>query len=263
MNSWQFAQQIKFELEKVAWPTGTQSVVFGAKGSVAVFAGVPSEEQIPPGFPWCLISIDGGDADEAHPEFITQTYTLLCAADATGDPMGEFSLIGGSVADKGRSVGRGVLEVVERVRAAVGNLTGIDGAQIQLSLSSTGSPSPIGQTRHLTLHEQSLTALCTSTLNYVAPQKLQHDGDDWTWQGPHVSDRFDFLQYRLVRKSGTSPSTDPSDGTTVFTGEATTFTGVATAGNTYTIFADYNARSGATVDGSSSSEVGSFVVVTV
>ena len=254
------AQQLKHELETVVWPTGSGDLVFGGRG-VHVFAGTPNEDQIPPGFPWCLVGIDNGEADVDSPEFITQGYTLLIAAEVAGDPLGEFSIIGGSVADLGKSVGRGVGEVAERVRFAVGNLIGIDGAQIMVSATSTGSPTPLGRGRHLVLDEMSLTALCTSSLHYTAPQSLAVVSGTWTWLGPHCSDRFDFLQYRLVSKTGIVPSTDPTDGTVEYTGTAATVDVVAASGKTFTIFADYNARGGSSVDGSSDPEVGSYVVV--
>ena len=260
MNPWQLAQQLKAELQAVTWPTGSAEVVFGTYG-VHVFAGSPTEDQIPPDFPWVLVGIDNAEADEDHPEFLTQGYTLLSAADVAGDPLGEHGIIGGSVADLGASVGRGVSEVAERVRAAVENLTGADGAKILVSAVSTGSPTPFGRGKHLVLDEHTLTALCTSTLHYAAPQLLQLSGSLWTWNGPHCSDRFDFLQYRLVEKTGSTASSTPSDGTVVYTGTTANVTFATTSGRTYTVFADYNARGAATVEGSSDSEVGSFRVV--
>ena len=254
------SQQLKFALQTVVWPTGSGAVVFGDRG-VFVFAGTPTEEQIPSGFPWCLVGIDGGEADESHPELITQGYTLLMAAEVAGDPLGEHSIIGGSVADLGRSVGRGVGEVAERARAAVENLVGSDGATIMVSASSTGTPSPLGRQLHIVLDELSLSVLCTSRAYYAPPQILAAASGTWTWSGGHCSSRFDFLQYRLVEKAGTTASTDPTDGTVVYTGTPATYVGAATSGNTYTCFADYNARGSSTVDDSSEPEVGSYLVV--
>jgi hypothetical protein len=64
-----------------------------------------------------------------------------------------------------------------------------------------------------------------------------------------------------VQKSGSTPSTDPSDGTVIYTGTAPTLTGLAVVGNTYTVFADYDARGNNIVDGSSSPVVGSYRAV--
>ena len=260
MNPAQMAQQIKHKLTTVAWPGGSTDVVFGLK-AVHVFAGSPTEAQIPPGFPWCLVSIESGEADEDHPEFITQNYRLISAVNVAGDPLGAHAIVGGAVSELGKSAGRGIAEIAERVRAAVGNLLGSDGAKIMLSLSSTGTPETLGDGRHLTMDSLTLTALCTSGLHYAAPQIIAHDGTDWTWTGSHCSDRFDFKQYRLVRKSGSSASTSPSDGTVVYTGTPATFTGVKTTANTYTVFADYSARKQTDViEGSSDPEIGSYLV---
>jgi hypothetical protein len=265
MNPWQLAQQLKNELQTVVWPSGSGDLVFGTR-SVHVFAGTPNEEQIPPGFPWCMVGIGTGDADDSHPEFIVQQFTILTAAEVAGDPQGEFALIGGSVADLGKSAGRGVGEIADRVRAAVQNLTGADGVQLLVSSVSTGSPTPIGRGRHLVIDELTVSALCTSQPFYTAPQRLNHNGTAWSWTGTQCSNRFDFLQFRMYSKSGALPSTAPGDGTLVYSGAPAGFTGTSTTGLTYTVFADYNAR-GATlvgstpvIEGSSSPEVGSYKV---
>lgn len=259
MNSWQFALQIQSLLEAAVWPTGNAELVFGAQGqSVAVFAGEPTPSDIPPGFPWCLVGVDDGAHDTDHPEFIEQGFTLITGVEVAGDPLGEFSMVGSSVSDLGSSAGRGVLEVTERVRTAVQDLTGIDGAKILLSASTTGSPAPLGPGRHLALGALSLTALCTSALHYAAPQEIAEAADAWSWEGSQCSSRWDFNQYRLVRKTGSAPQT-PSDGTVVYTGTLAAAAHTPVSGDTYTIFADYHARaglSGSTVDGSSSAVVG-------
>ena len=266
MNPWQMAQQIKHKLTTVAWTVGATDVVFGTRG-VHVFAGRPTEEQIPAGFPWALVGIDGGNADPDHPEFITQTYSILSAADVAGDPMGEQAIIGGSAANLGKSVGRGVGEIAERIRSAVGDLVGSDGSKVLLSLTSTGSPTPIGRGRHLVLDEHTLTALCTSSLHYAAPQHLaltSGSADAWTWQGAHCSDRFDFIQYRFYEH--TSIMTGPgaaASGTPVlvYTGTSAAATRTKVTGRYYHVFADYASRKqSGVIEGNSSVEVGSYRV---
>ena len=270
MNPWQMAKQIQAELRLVSWAAGATNKVFGAR-NVHAIAGDPTEEHTHPGFPFALIRIDTGEADADHPELITQGYTILTAVNVDGDPLGSHAILGGARSNIGKSVGRGILEVGERVRSAVQNLLGIDGATIKISTSTTGSPKRLGLPAHVVLDELNLSAMVTSTLHYTAPQQLNHSSGDWTWAGGtqgggtgHVASRFDFLQYRLLRKSGSSPSSSPSDGTVVTTQTTTTFTGAASAGNTYTIFADYRARSGdSAIDGSSDPEVGAYKVIPV
>jgi hypothetical protein len=263
MNPLQMAQQIKHKLQQVAWLTGSQEVVFGTQqAQVVIFSGRPTLQQIPPAFPWCLVGIDSGEADEDHPGFIRQNFTLMTAAEVAGDPLGEFAMIGGSTPDIGKSANRGVGELAARVRAAVEDLTGADGARLQLSTVSTGTPRDLGEGKHIVLDEHTVTGLCTSQLHYDAPQELAHDGTDWTWEGTHCSNRFDFYIFYFLEKAGTSPSTSVSDGTLLQANSATSYTGAATSGNTYTVFATYHGRDTVSVeDNSDGDTVGCYKVV--
>lgn len=258
MNPWQMALQIRHELRTVTWTGG--EVVFGSRGAV-IYAGTPNEKQFPPAFPWVLVGLGSGTMDPDHPDYITQTFGLMVAANVVGDPMGEFALMGSSSQSNTSSAGRGVLEVAERARFAVQSLTGADGAQVLVSGASTGGPFPLGQTgRHIAVQEFSLTALCTSQLHYAAPQQIAHDGTTWTWTGTHCASRFDFLRYRLTRKSGSSPSSTPTDGTILYEGTSPSFAAPKDTGYTYTVFADYSPRGKSDAEGSSSAEVGSYLV---
>ena len=261
MNDWQLSQQLKRELQTVMWSSGAASRVFGERG-VVVFAGTPSADQIPPAFPWCLIGIGTGTADESEPDLIEQSYDLFVGCQVMGDPMGQNAILGGPVATLTSSTNRGVLETCERALFAVGKLTGADGAAVVVSTVSTDSPSLPDEPRHLAVRQFSVSALCTRGLYYAAPQQLDHDANanQWTWEGVHCSDRFDFLRYRLIRKSDGNPSLQPTDGTEVYSGTTASYTGDKTSGNTYTCFAEYDARGRGTVDDFSDPEVGSYVV---
>jgi hypothetical protein len=254
------AQQIKAELQAVAWLDGSAEVVFGAR-SVFVFAGAPpNEDAIPPGFPFALVTIDSGAMDEDAPELIDQSFSIITAAEVAGDPLGEFAVIGSSRADLGKSAGAGVAEVAERVRAAVQDLTGADGAKVLLSASATGAPVSLGRGKHLAFDELTLTAVCTSQPHYAAPQQLAKASDVWTWVGPHCSDRFDFLQYRLGYVAGSTPASDPGSATIVYTGSAATTTHTPVAGRAYSIWADYDPRgTGSVAHSSDGSLVGAYL----
>ena len=260
MNPFQMALQIREELRTIAWPTGSADVVFGTH-RVAVFVGTPTEEQIPPGFPWCLVGLSNGDPDEDAPELIEQQFALVTGVEVAGDPLGEFAMIGGSVAELGKSAGRGLLEIEERVRAAVQDLTGEDGAKIILSASSYGPPTLLGRQLHLAWSEITLTALCTSALHYAAPQVLARSGTTWTWEGTHVSDRFDFRRYTLGYVAGATPvETIAELDTVVYQDTAATTTHTVVASQAYSVFAEYNARGAASTEGESDGrEVGAFL----
>lgn len=257
MNPWQMAQQIKRLLETVRW-SASGDVVFGDHGSVAVFAGAPTEEQIPPGFPWCLVGIADAEVDPDDPGLLTQQFRLMIAAEVAGDRMGEHAILGGGAQALGKSAGRGVGEVSERVRSAVQALTGADGAKILVSAISLGAPTAIGRGRHLAMEEVTVSALCTSAKHFAAPQHLRWVNPSWVWEGSHCAARFDFYRYRLVRKTGTAPPIDADDGTVLYTGTEPTWTGVRANGYTYGVFADYNSRGVASVEGTSGPEVGSY-----
>lgn len=264
MNPYQMAMQLRHLLQQATWGDDLD-LVFGANGSVAVFAGLPTEDQIPPGFPWALVGIDSAEMDPDDPDLLRQRFGIMVAAEVAGDRMGELSLIGGAVSGLTGSAGRGLAEVMSRARAAVSKLTGHDGARILVSGVSTNAPQALGRGRHLSMAQIDLEALCTSDPHYTAPQHLRHSGGSWRWYGAHCSARFDFQQFRLVRKAGSTPPSSPSDGTVLYTGPLTSWTGAATTGNTYAIFADYNSRgsggAGQTVEASSEPEVGAYRVV--
>lgn len=263
MNPRQMALQIRHELRSVTWDGGSGEVVFGQRG-VHVYAGSsPTEEQLPPGFPFALVSIDNGTADPDHPELLEQGFTVVVVAEVTGDTMGELAIVGGGNVggDRGRSANRGSEELVERARFAVQDLTGYDGARILLTGTATGSPVSLGRGKHLAMSDVSLSALCTSQPHYSAPQEIGYTGSGSVliaWNGAPCASRFDFLQYRLVEKAGTSPSTDPSDGTVIYTGTTPSTTQTLVAGRYYTVFADYDSHGYGTVEGSSSPEVGTY-----
>ena len=250
------SQQLKAELQAVVWTGGSAEKVFGDDG-VKVFSGVPTEDQFPDGFPFCVVGLDSGVHDGDHPELIFHGFNVIGCVNTVGDQLGEFAMIGGSVEELGKSVGRGILEIDERIRSAVQNLLGSDGAKIMLSASSVGSPGLMGAGRHLAYSSLRVDAWCTSELHYASPQEIVINAGDITWVGAHCSDRFDFLQYRVFAKTGTAHSTSPSDGTLQYTGTAATFSIVAASNVTYTAFADYNARGGSSIDGSSNPEIGS------
>ncbi len=259
MNPWQMAQQLKHLLEQARWPTGSGDLIFGsATQRIAVFSGTPTDRQIPPAFPWCLIEIAEAEADEDSPDLLTQTFRLIVAAEVAGDRMGEAAVIGGAAPNLGKSAGRGVTELASEVRRTVGSLTGMDGARVIVSAASSGPVAPLSTGGHVAMADVSLRAMCTSLPHYAAPQRLRYNVTRWEWDGDHCAARYDFLRYRVLRKNGTHPSSNPSDGTVVYTGTEARWTGSQISGQIYTVFAQYNSRGGTAVEASSDPDVGSY-----
>jgi len=258
VNGLQMAEQLKFRLATVVWPSGSGQVVFGSRG-VYVFAGTPNEEQIPPGFPWALVSIGRGTPDREQPTLLDQPYTIVTAAEVAGDPLGEMTLIGGPLASDGigRSANRGVLEIAERVHACIADLTGADGAPIVVALSGPGAPSPLGKGRHCVLHEHEVRALVTTEFCYAAPQNLRvSGGTGLAWSAAHCWARYDYVDTVVVAKAGSAP-TSVSDGSIVYTDSARAGAWSGPIGtNKHSVFARYNARSRTVAAFASPYEVG-------
>ena len=109
MNPYQMAMQLRHVLRTIAWTTGAEDVVFGERG-VTAFAGRPTVEQVPPGYPFCMVAIGTGTTDPDAMDVLTQQFELIYAVEVAGDPLGEHAIIGSSTANLGKSVGRGLLE---------------------------------------------------------------------------------------------------------------------------------------------------------
>lgn len=263
MNDWQLAQQIKYELQRATWPSGTREVVFGDR-SVYCFAGGPATEDVhPPGFPFALVTVAGGTPDPDDPDLIEQQFTVAVAAEVAGDPLGEHAVIGGSRADYGSSQGAGILEIGERVRSVVQKLTAYDGAAVVVSGSGTGALANLGQQgKQIALSEFTVTAMCTSQPRYTAPQELRVSGGTWSWEGAWTSSRFDFLEYHLGYVSGSDPVTRYADlDATVYQGTDLSVYEPPIAGRTYHLFAVYNGHGATTAAAYSDPELGSFLIL--
>jgi len=260
------AQQLKYMLQTVEWPDGDAEVVFGSRG-VTIFAGRPTLEQIPPGFPFAMVSIGTGLIDQDHPDLLQQNFEILYAVNVGGDPLGEFAMIGSSTANIGHSAGRGLLEIQERVRSAIENLVDASGVKIVVQQTSIEAPTQMAPGQHIAIGADTVSAICTRAPYYAAPQNLQVSSDTWTWDGDHCSSRFDFIQYRLAYASGATPPTltpatpAPEEATVAYTGTTATTTQTAGTGRAWVIVADYGSRSSGTVEGTSSTIVGSWVQV--
>lgn len=257
MNSWQMAQQLKHVLGAAEWADGSGEVVFGPN-SVIVFAGAPTEEEIPAGFPFALITIEDGTPDPDAPSLIVQGFRIAAVVEAAGDPMGEHAMIGSARADLGKSGGAGLLEVSERVRAAVQAMTGFDGAAIVVTATRIGTPTVLGKGRHAVVGEFSLDALCTSQPFHAAPQQVARQANTIRWRGDHCEARFDWLRYRIAWAAGTTPPATPGAGTVVYTGTAREAAVTIVAGRAYAVFADYDPRGTGSPASSSSPVVGSY-----
>lgn len=263
MNTWQIVQQLKYALQRVTWPGGSQDAVFGSAG-VYVTAGPMTSEQHPTAFPFALISVEGGAPDAEDPGLIEQQITVVTAVRVRGDGMGEFAVIGGARGDIGKSAGAGATEVAARVRTAIETLTRYDGGAMLVSGTGTTAPSKLEGQEHIAYDSFAVTALCTSDEHYTAPQTLKRSGGDiWTWDADSASNRFDFKEFDFGYVTGDEPVSSPLDAswnsleTTTYGMSSQTYT----PGRVYQVFATYNPRStSATATHYSAPERGSYLV---
>lgn len=251
MNARQMAQQIRHVLATMTWPESPNALVFGARLSFVV-AGPPTEDELPGAFPFVLVNATGGGSDPDDPNLSEEEFSVLTVTDVSGGRMGEQSVVGGAKSTLGTSANRGVLELDERVRAALQDLRGIDGAALQLSATGPGSTVQLGRGRHLAIGESNFTGWVTGAPSYTHPTRLAVAGSTWTWKGDQCSNRFDFIQYRLGFVAGAIPAQSPSDlDTTIYTGTAPTASVLPVTGKAYSVFAEYGSRGGTAIEGAS------------
>lgn len=262
MNPWQLTQQLQHNLQIVRWATGARQVVFGTSG-VHVYAGTPpSDEEHPPAFPFCLVTIDSATPDEDSPDLLEQQMTVVVAVRSSGDPLGAHAVIGGPRTNTGTSAGAGIAEVSERAHAAIGDLSSYDGAASIVSATNASSPQPLGRGKHVAFQQITVTAMCTTLPFYTSPEQLQVNADTWQWDGHDCEQRYDFMGYRLGFVSGDTPveTADQLEGV-VYTGTNTQAVHNPISGRTYQVFADYSPRKTGVIGYSSITQRGSFIVL--
>jgi hypothetical protein len=259
MNPWQMAQQLRFALQNVRWEDGAAEPVFG-EHSVRLYTGAPAPDALPPGFPLAFVTLEEATADETHPGLLSQGFSVAVAVEVAGDAYGQNAVMGGARANLGRSAGAGVAEVSERVRAAIQDLDAYDGARIQVSGTGMSAPQML-EHRHVVFDSFRVQVLCTSQPDYTAPQEFRLVGGIARWRGEFCGNRFDFLQYRMGYKAGSTPAADPSElDSVLYTGTADeAVTGDPEPNRVYSVFADYDPRGTGSPALSSSALVGSWV----
>lgn len=263
MNARQMAQQIRAVLAAATWPESGGELVFGDR-QVYVVAGAPDDKELPPSAPFALVHLGVGTADPDDPNLIAQEFTVLTVSDVPGGRMGEAALVGGSKSSGGSSANRGVLELNDRVRAALKDLRGADGANLFLHTSATGAPIRLGAGRHAAVGETRFSGWVTAEPEFEPPSRFALSGSTWSWDGSACEARFDFVQYRFGYKNGSVPASSPDDPgfVTLETPTSSPYVRNPGAGLAYSIFAEYSQRGRADfLDGSSrGDEIGAFLL---
>lgn len=267
MNVWQHALEYRARLAAVRWADGLQELVFGEVG-VRIVSVQPNTDDLPEGWPWCLVIIGSGSADDDEPDLITQTFSIVPCALVEGDPMGEHALIGGARegSEVGTSAMRGVLELEERVRSAVADLTGADGTPVKVSAAGSGGSEPLAPGLHIAFRPMEVEAVCTGSLEWRPPHTLQSvvvgPNVNLSWLKPNVL--HGYVEDVVVRKAGSVPPADVTDGTEVYRGTADNTVDAPGVGTwAYAVFAGYSMVGGTTSQVYSSVLPGTTRVATV
>lgn len=240
MNPAQMLRQIRKVLQEAVWPDGSASVVVGR--GVYATAGFDPED-VPPRFPFVMLSLGSPTPDKDDPSLIDQEFIIEPVVGVEGDEFGENALIGGPRANAGKSAGRGLAEIESPLLGAVTLLLGADGTPIVLRYSGAPQVSALPDDRHILHRAHVVRCLCTVAPEYepirnlvVAQGAAGHATA--TWKNP--SARFDYRRTILVRKAGATAPASVTDGTQVYLGTLETFDDACGAGTfSWQAFAAY------------------------
>lgn len=252
MNLYQFVRQAKYLLKAETWPDGSAQRVF-APESVRVTAGPLDPEATDLRFPLCLIEPGEPEADPTDPDLVRLRITVSVAAQMEGGDVAERVLVGGPrTTGQGVSIGRGVLELAERVQSCLGRLTGIDGVRAVMRHLGGPAATPLGDGGYLAAQSMTFEALGTTTPHYenhrfLAASDRTGGVARLTWVlAPARFDMFDGSGTRLkpvIRyASGATAPTSVSGGTGVTIASATDETVDVTTGAgtfSFSLFAAY------------------------
>ncbi len=253
MNVWQIVRQLKYLLLQRQWE-GSGSDVFQDNSVVITVA--PDEQAlavlIPP---IALIRPLGAQSDPMHdeePDLILQSMAVRLSVTVPGDPLGQSALIGGGRQSQTDSRGRGLLEVEEELYASIGSLNTINGVVIYSRAKSEAEAELDEDNRYSCIRSYLFDALATAdrfyhpVMGFVATDNAASTFCDLNWTSAPM--RFDSRGVRILRKSGSSPATNPTDLSATIVADGSAFPAVAgywrdrpgTGTYSYTIWVTYD-----------------------
>lgn len=243
MNVWQAAHQLKYLLDASVWSDPPTERVFGA---VRVTPVVDDRVLLDLRFP--LVLIDPGDespdADEGMIEDVSFELTLIQAAE--GQDPAVAALMGGPRSrGAGSSLGRGVLELQEPLKAAVARLTGADGMRAVCRYRGASAAQEMAGMGYVVARRYRVEVSAHAVRHYEAPRYVKATGGAGqvalTWTAP--PSRWDFHGLVLRRAAGSTAPATPQAGTDVPvdpTATSITVTGLAAGAHSFALFAAYD-----------------------
>lgn len=217
MNTWQVCKQLKFLLLARKWennPAG--EFVFNQQGVVVTVGPTDHafQSMIPP---FALLKPGSALSDPSYdeaPDLIQQALAILIGVVIPGDPYGESALMGSNRQGQTDSRGRGLLELEEEVYAAIELLNQIEGVEIQSRAKSEAGAEMIDETRYSAFRELDFEIITSTTRsyppvrNFTATDATGGDADLSLYLPPT---RYDTRNIKILRVSGSTPTTDPTD----------------------------------------------------
>lgn len=208
-------------LQAAVWP-GSSTPIFAPES--VVVATTESDMDVLDAhtvLPLAVIALSGGSADPAfrdEPGYWEHQVDVVLAVKNSGDRKGEAPVMGSAREGTTDSRGRGVLEIVEPVLAALELLNVQDG--ITVACVSQGEQAtrrdPSDGTVYA-LQGLSFSVSCARERYYPAPRRLVASPTSGevalSWENPPA--RFDRLRVVLRRASGAVAPSSPSAGTGV------------------------------------------------
>ena len=278
MNVWQVCKQIKYLLQQRKWENDASgSFVFNAN-SVNVTVG-PMEQAFSTMItPVALIRPGAATSDPTHdeePNLIMQSLGVMLSVVVPGDEIGENALLGAGRQSQTSSKGRGLLEVEEELYASISLLNSVNGLEVYNRAKSDAIAELVDENRYSAYREYTFEVLSTSERFYPSVTRMTAvdaaGAGDATLTYLHAPIRFDITEARILRVSGATPTTNPTDGsaTVVAAGGGAltlgikTVTDSPTAGQfSYSIWQAYDETGNGTVDRYSDNAATATVTVT-
>lgn len=260
MNQWQAARQLKYLLEAMRWPDGTASRVIS---KAHVTAGPPDDMLATLRPPFCLISVQPVEPDEEEPELEAAGFDVILVCQADGGEGNQNAMMGANrTGGQGASEGRGLLEVEEQAKLAIGKLTGASG--VRAAILSTGGTAAerLDSGAYVVARRYAVRCWCTVRRYYEAPNYVAGTGGAGqftvTWVNPGA--RYDSLLPIVRYALGTTAPASATDGTGVsgLTSSSVSATPTGLASGTYSaaVFWSYDETGGGSAERYSAQELG-------
>lgn len=235
MNKWQLAYQLAYLAKQMTWDGSTK--VFKPEDVVVSFLDQYTVMKISH-VPMLIVRVLNSsttDANKLRADEQELNVALEIVHSVPGDKTGEATLLGRN--QVAGVLGKGILEIEEKVQSVVELLTQQNGIEFYSVSSTTPEPAPIGDNRNLAYLKLTYIAWGTRQRTYPRPIRFRATGSvSLSWTSPPT--RYDSTRVEIWRH--TAEITSYGQGTMIYTGTGTSTTNSPGSGTWYySIFAIY------------------------